>query len=482
MNLRSLRFQLTLWYSSVALATFTLLGLLMVLELSHYLKADLGMALQRRARQIAELLLSNVRQSGEAYVTREIASAYSPEANDRFVRITRRSGSQLYVSGPPKDQSFNPSDVPPPSPASVPPPSREQKLPGGASLIIGSFDYRAPDGMGFLVEFGAPTTPIQAMLDRLVFQLLVGLPLVIAAVAAGGFFLVHRALAPVSQIARKAEQITQHNLSERLPVARTEDELEKLSISLNNMIARLEDALMNAKRFGADASHELRTPLTVLRGELESVVNDQRLPQDLTASLASVLEEVERLTRTVEGLFAISRLDAGEAQTEWIPFDLSKMAATTAEQMSLLAEDKNIAITCDTNRPVLVAGDRARLKQVVVNLLDNAIKYTPNDGTITLRVTAADSCAVLEVIDTGIGIPAEALPHVFDRFFRVDKARSRDSGGAGLGLSIVKSICTAHGAQIHVQSAPGQGSRFWVELPLVSDPAPPPPASTKEKV
>lgn len=480
MNLRSLRFQLTLWYSSVALAAFTLLGLLMVVELSHHLKADLGMALQRRAHQIAELLLSNVRQTGEDYVTHEIASVFAPEANDRFIRITRRSGSQLYISGQPKDQSFNPADVPAPAQATVPPPSREQKFPGGSSLIIGSYDYRAPDGMGFLVEFGAPTTPIQTMLDRLVFQLLVGLPLVIVAVVGGGYFLVHRALAPVNQIARKAEQITQHNLSERLPVARTEDELEKLSISLNNMIARLEDALLNAKRFGADASHELRTPLTVLRGELESVANDPRLPSDLTPSLASVLEEVERLTHTVEGLFAISRLDAGEAQSEWIPFDLAKMAATTAEQMNLLAEDKHISITCDTDHPVMVAGDRARLKQVVVNLLDNAIKYTPKNGAITLRVAAVEEHAVLEVIDNGIGIPTEALPHVFDRFFRVDKVRSRDSGGAGLGLSIVKSICTAHGAQIHVQSSPGHGSRFWVELPLVSEPANHEPEAAKE--
>jgi signal transduction histidine kinase len=236
------------------------------------------------------------------------------------------------------------------------------------------------------------------------------------------------------------------------------------------MIARLEDAFLNARRFGADASHELRTPLTVLRGELESVVLNERLDPELRSSLQNVLEEVERLAHTVEGLFAISRLDAGEAQTEWVPFDLAELATSTADQMSLLALDKKITINCEASEPVPVAGDRARMKQVVVNLLDNAIKYTPEDGAITLRVAAAENRAWLEVTDTGIGIPPAALPRVFDRFFRVDQSRSQDPGGAGLGLSIVKSICTAHGAEVRVQSTLGQGSRFQVELPLATSP------------
>jgi heavy metal sensor kinase len=270
----------------------------------------------------------------------------------------------------------------------------------------------------------------------------------------------------VNQIARKAEQITQHNLSERLPVARTAEELEQLSQSLNLMIGRLEDALLNSKRFVADASHELRTPLTAMRTELESIASDSRLKPDLREALGSLLEEVERLTRIVEQLFALSRLDAGEAQAEWVQFDLAELAVTAAEQMSLLAEDKGIKVTSDAKQRVMVEGDRARLKQVVVNLLDNAIKYTPEKGEINLRVTTADGQAVLEVSDNGIGIPQDALPHVFDRFFRVDKARTRDPGGAGLGLSIVKSICTAHGAQVEVESQNGSGSCFRVKLPL----------------
>ena len=223
--------------------------------------------------------------------------------------------------------------------------------------------------------------------------------------------------------------------------------------------------------FVTQVTHELRTPLTVLLGELEQLTQDRRLNADARETLGSMLEEVERLAKIVEGLVALSRLDAGEAQAEWVLFDLADLVATTADQMSLLAEDKRIAVSCEAGQRVLVEGDRARLKQVVVNLLDNAIKYTADGGAICLRVRQQDSHVLLEVADNGMGIAAESVPHVFDRFFRVDQARTRDLGGAGLGLSIVKSICTAHGAEVQVESTPGKGSRFCVTLPLAGEPS-----------
>jgi heavy metal sensor kinase len=268
------------------------------------------------------------------------------------------------------------------------------------------------------------------------------------------------------QIARSAERITMHNLNERLPLTNTGDELEQLSLALNRMIARLNDAFEQNRRFLADASHELRTPLAALRGEMESVVEQVLVLPELSDRVGSALEEVDRLAKIVDALFAISRLDAGEAQQEWARFDLAMLGISTAEQMSLLAEDKGISVSCNVQDNVNVTADRARIKQVVVNLLDNAIKYTPPGGSINLNVHASDNKAVIEVADTGIGIPAAALPHIFDRFFRVDEARSRDAGGAGLGLAIVKSICVAHGGQVYVESAEHQGSRFKVELPL----------------
>jgi heavy metal sensor kinase len=468
MNTRSLRFRLVAWYAGLLAVVFALLGMLTVVVLRHYLEAGLQDTQLRRANQIADTLLVSVRRAGDASISPEIESLYAPEANDRFIRITRDDGSVLYSSGPPRDESFNPSAVSPAPANTRAALSRRERLPDGKVLLIAALRSQPTSGAGYIIEVGAPTAQIEAMLVHVVILLTIGLPVVLIGAVGGGYWLVQHALAPVDQIARKAEQITQHNLSERLPIVRTGDELERLGISLNHMISRLEDAVCNSKRFLADASHELRTPLTVLRGELENLLRHARLEDETRESLGSMLEEVERLAKIVEGLFALSRLDAGEAQTEWVQLDLAELAATTADQMSLLAEDKGVSVDCQAAQSILVEGDRARLKQVVVNLLDNAIKYTPSGGAIRLRVARQNGHAVLHVTDNGIGIPPDALPHVFDRFFRVDKARSRNEGGAGLGLSIVKSICAAHGAEVEVESASGAGSHFRVILPAAN--------------
>jgi heavy metal sensor kinase len=468
MSTRSLRFRLIAWYAGLLTAVFLLLAALMSLGLKHYLEASLAEAQERRAQQIADTLLANVGQTGEAAVAKEIESLYAPEINDRFIRISRQDGSVLYGSNPPADQSFDPTGLPSLSAAPPQESVRKQKLANNKTLLIAALNSPVANGVRYVVEVGAPMAPVEAMLHQFLVLLAIGLPVAVLVAIGVGYLLVGRALAPVDQIARKAEQITQHNLSERLPVAQTAEELERLSLSLNLMIGRLEDAFLNSKRFVADASHELRTPLTAMRAELEGMVSDGRLTRELREGLGSVLEEIERLTEIVEGLFAISRLDAGEAQAEWVTFDLAELATTTADQMNLLAEDKKIAVTCEAKQPVMVNGDRARLKQVVVNLLDNAIKYTPEKGAVHLRVASANGHAVLEVFDNGIGIPADALPHVFDRFFRVDKARTRDPGGAGLGLSIVKSICTAHGATVEALSY-RDGTLFRVKIPMTDN-------------
>ena len=179
-------------------------------------------------------------------------------------------------------------------------------------------------------------------------------------------------------------------------------------------------------------------------------------------------EEAERLSKIVERLFALSRLDAGEARAEWVEFDLAELAMTTAGQMSLLAEDRKITLGWETPAPVWIGGDRARLKQVVVNLLDNAIKYTPEGGAVTLKVSDSGHCGILEVTDTGIGIAPEELPRIFGRFYRADKTRPRHPDGAGLGLAIVKSICNAHGGEVEVESVVGKGTRFQVRMPLAA--------------
>jgi len=469
-NSRSLSFRLVTWYAGVLTVVFVLLGALIFVSQRHYLEANVLDNQARRARQIAATLVASVRRDSESALAAQVETLYSPESNDRFIRITRADGAVVYASGPPRGETFDPSQVPELPRGDIGTAARKVALAGG-SLLIATVAASAADGTRYRVEVGTSAAPLEGTLRRLLGMLALGLPLAVAVAVAGGFVLVRRALDPVERIARKAEEITQHNLSERLPAVESGDELERLSISLNHMITRLQEAIDGSKQFVADASHELRTPLTVMRGELESLAQDPQLGRETRETLGSVLEEVERLAEIVESLFALSRLDAGEASAEWRRFDLAELAATTAEQMSLLATDKNVSVACDSAAGVMVEGDPARLKQVIVNLLDNAIKYTAAGGRVRLTVRREQGFAVLEVADDGIGIPAEALPHVFKRFFRVDTSRSREQGGAGLGLAIVKSICSAHGADIEVISEPGRGSTFRLRQPLAAEAA-----------
>ena len=479
MNTRSLSFRLVTWYAGVLTLVFVLLGALTIILLREYLESNVLDTQARRARQIADTLVAAVSRTGESTMAREVEELYAPEANERFIRITRDDGHVVYASGQPHDGSFDPATVPAPTLTQDGLFLRKESLPKGTVLIAAlsnpgaAASHNVPEahsvsGARYVVEVGVSTARTEETVRQVLLMLAIGLPVAVCVAVTGGFVLVRRALKPVDNLSQKAAVITQHNLSERLPVVRTGDELERLSLSLNLMISRLEDAINSSKQFVADASHELRTPLAVLRGELENLAQDLQLGPQTRETLGSALEEVDRLADIVEGLLALSRLDTGEVKSEWARFDLAELVTTTADQMSLLAEDKHITVVCDCAERVMVEGDQARLKQVVVNLLDNAIKYTPDGGRIRLEIARDGDSAVLDVVDDGIGIPPEALPHVFKRFFRVDGSRSREpgAGGAGLGLSIVKSICDAQGAQVEVSSTPGQGSLFRVRHPL----------------
>jgi heavy metal sensor kinase len=470
MNARSIRFRLTVWYAGLLALLLLLFGASTYLGLRHYLNQTLNESLGRQARQIGENFLIDVATGGEAYVISEINEHYAPELNNRFIRVTRADGSALYVSGKPKESRFDPSAV-----SAVGAPvdrdfMREAHAPGGV-LLIYTHPFVERTGQRFLIEVGAPYEQVEDVLHGLLLALALGLPLTVIVAISGGWLLMRQALNPVDEITRGAEQITSRNLSQRLPVARTGDELERLSAALNRMIERLEESFLYVSRFTADASHELRTPLTILRGELEAASGQPEVAPDLRETIESALEETERLSRIVESLMAISRLDAGEAKMDYDALDLAELASSTTEQMRLLAEDKEVALRCESEELVSIEGDRARLKQVIVNLVDNAIKYTPAGGLVGVKVCASNGRALLEVNDNGVGIPPEALPHIFERFYRVDKARSRQMGGAGLGLSIIKAIVTAHGGLVRVESVEGRGSRFLVELPGAGKPS-----------
>lgn len=463
MRTSSIKIRLVVWYAGWLTLVFVVFGVFVYAGLRHYLERELKDTVARRAERLAEILEHSLNSSRDA--GREIQTLFAPEVNNRFIRVTL-DGALLYLSGPPVDGSFDPHEVPAATNATGSDFLEIRPLPDGQTMFVHSLRRNDP-GRRYLVEFGASHSPIEAALSEWRIALICALTLLIVVAVVGGYLLVGRALRPVGAIVRSAERISSRNLSERLPVPNTRDELMRLSTTLNTMIARLAENQTRTRRFFADASHELRTPLTIIQGELDSISERVRAHPEVKQLAESALEEVARLRLIVDGLFALSRVDAGEVQLRFVEVDLGELARTTTEQMCLLAEDKKLTVRCHAARNILVRGDRAQLKQVIVNLLDNAIKYTPEGGRIEVHVAGTRS-ALLEVTDTGIGIPEDALTRVFERFYRVDAARSRESGGAGLGLAIVESICLAHGGRVSAENRPGGGSRFVVELPLLA--------------
>jgi len=466
MNHRSLTFRLGAWYTLLLSATFVLVGTGTFFGLHQYLHANLRDSLRRRSTQVEQILSEAPPDATNGAIAREIEIRIAPEFNNRFVRVTRLPAVPVYRSGPPADRGFDPSviqDVQPTSGAQTSIPNTA--IIADQHLMIRTTPVSTASGK-YLVELGVSTESLDTALDRLVDLLALLLPVLIACAAGGGYWLVSGALRPVDKLSRTAEQMSLQNLTQRLPVVRSGDALERLAISLNTMLGRLFDSVQTSRRFLADASHELRTPLTVIKGELQELAHESHVPGDeLRERVGSVLEEVARLEHLVSGLLVLSRLDAGETHAKWVEVDLAELASSTAEQMHLIAEDRGIEIDLSALSKATVHGDRARLKQIVVNLLDNAIRFTKRGGTVWLRTAADAKGTVLEVSDTGIGIPPDSILRVFERFFRVDEARSREDGGAGLGLSIVKSICAVHGAEIEVESRLQAGSRFRVRFP-----------------
>ena len=466
-NPRSLHVRLIAWHMlllSVLVLTF---GTYTYLGMQHYLVSDLQITLARRAAQITDYLVNRPSQMGDSQIINEIKTVYAPEANDRFIRVTRGDGSVLYVSGTPKDLSFDPTGVAAITTNNVPS-QRSEPTVNNNRLYISAVIASSTDNshQRYLVEVGTSDVQLQNALHGLLTTLIIGfLPLMVFA-AGGAYLLIERSLTPVTTIMNAAENISLRSLGSRLPIAMTGDKLEHLSRALNRMIARLDEAYQQASRFTADASHELRTPLTVIRGELESILLQPHLNGDLREQIGSVLEETERLTHITGGLLSIARLEAGEAKIEHDTLDLAELVRSTIEQMHLMADEKDLSVIIDAPQPVYISGDAARLKQVIVNLLDNAIKYTMAEGKIIFSVKAKPPKAILSVKDNGIGIPSEAVPHVFERFYRADKVRSRGLHGAGLGLPIVRLICQAHDGTVQVQSEQGAGTTVTVELPL----------------
>lgn len=461
-NPHALHVRLIIWHTVLLGCVMLGFGVYTYLSMEHYLIVSLQATLLRRANQIGADLSDLSTQKGDSQLLFDIEKIYAPEQNDRFIRITNQAGAVVYASGMPKDQSFNPANVPLVRGEQT---YRVQRMTKDHSLYIAATAVSTTGGR-YIVEVGGSDRQITDALRGLMSTLALGFPVPLLLAACGAYLLVRRSLSPVTDIMNAAENISLHNLSNRLPIAETGDKLEHLSRALNRMIARLDDAFQQVNRFTADASHELRTPLTIIRGELESILREANLTTKLRAELNVVLEEVERLTRITEDLLVIARIEAGEVLIRQEVFDLGSLVSSVVDQMHLLAEDKHLGFNVSVQEPVLIQADSGHIKQVVVNLLDNAIKFTPPSGNIDVVVNRRDGQAVFSVRDTGIGIPEDDLSHIFDRFYRADRARSRAIGGSGLGLSILRSICMAHGGTVWVESAYNKGSCFTVTLPL----------------
>lgn len=462
---RSIRARLITLYVVTLSLIFVCFGGYTYWGFKQYLIRSLQQTLVRRAHQIASTILVEMPKKGEAYISNEIQARYAPELNERIIRITDQSGRIIYASQNADFLSKVPHVLVNKTETETIPFDREERSQAQEYFQVVAIGYQLNDDAQYIVEVGAPESVVYSSLNGFLWTLLLGFPAFVGLTSIGAYILLGRALRPVDQIVRSAERITLQNLSQRLPVTETGDEVERLSLALNRMIQRLDEAFQVTSRFSADASHELRTPLTIMRGELEGLLKDRRLNEEQIGQVESILEEAERLTQIVEGLLLMSRLEAGESHMSKDPVDLSELTTTTVEQMAPLAEDRSLTLTCETEPDAMVEANEVRLKQVVVNLLDNAIKYTPEGGKITLRVKAEPHEAVLEVIDNGIGISEEALPHVFKRFFRSNQIQARKARGTGLGLAMVESIVEAHGGKVSVESHENKGSTFRVRLP-----------------
>jgi heavy metal sensor kinase len=289
--------------------------------------------------------------------------------------------------------------------------------------------------------------------------------LALASALGGGYVLACRALAPVDRMAADADQITANRLDRRLDIPNPNDELGRLGATLNGMIGRLERSFEEIRRFTADAAHELRTPLTVMRNVAEVALRSPRPPEQYCRVLGDMLEEVERLTRLAEQLLFLCREDAGLVPLSATMMRLDDLLREAVEHMGVVAEAKGLTLECPHLAVCPLRGDADRLRRLLFNLLDNAIKFTPPGGMVTVTLERSDSEARVIVEDAGVGIPPEHLPHVFERFYRVDPARNGEVEGTGLGLAIARSVAEAHGGSIEMESTVGVGTRAILTLP-----------------
>ncbi len=322
-------------------------------------------------------------------------------------------------------------------------------------------------GLVAIIQVATSLEGMEEIFHYMIYFFSFGIVMSIIIAGGVGWFLAGKALKPVDEMTSIARKITAENLNERLPIVKPDDELGRLASTFNDMIARLERSFRQIKQFTADASHELKTPLTIMKGEVEVALKSRADETELREVLTSILEEIDRMNEVIKGLLTLARTDAEEETTRQ-PVGFDHIVEERCEQFRKLAHNRGLGLDVKIKKGVTVLVDPVRMGQVVYNLVDNAMKYTPKGGTIRVSLDTQDGWAVLRVSDTGVGIPEDELPYIFDRFYRVDKARTGGSG-VGLGLSICKEIINTCGGKIEVESTVGRGTTFTTYLPLADN-------------
>ena len=456
-----IRTRLTLWFVS-ALAVVLLLYSSMA---SIFLLRDLRRQLVRHAIQDLETVEGLLHFTAQGRLTLRDDYHNNPESKrvlERLLEVRSTDGSVLFRNDLLGDRSLGEQLLPGEGQGGYSP--REYILADGTKVQLVSRRHSI-DGRPTIIRVAFSEDPLWSQFRSNLVGLLLPAPIILLIAAIGGYLLASKFLQPIQQIARRAEAITSERLNERLPVNESDGELADLSRVFNNVLSRLEGSFDQLKRFTSDASHELRTPLAAIRSVGEVGLQKEATVAGYRDIIGSMLEESNKLTRLVDSLLTIARADAGQIRLERTLISATEVAKGCASLFEVLLEENAQTFRLEASGDPLVSGDRLLLRQALVNIIDNAIKYTPRGGAITLGVRTDGMHVFLDVEDTGPGIPSDQLSRVFDRFYRVEAGRSRDSGGTGLGLAIAEWNVRVHGGRLTVRSEQGQGCIFTIMLP-----------------
>jgi two-component system, OmpR family, heavy metal sensor histidine kinase CusS len=463
-----IRLRLTAWYFAVLALVLSAFGISAYLEMEHSIHRTVDEELQFRAEGVHQLIERTIQRGAPQDLPEGLREHTELRQGGALLQVSDEQGNWLYRSKVMSDYGV-------PRPVTIRNPNRAVDFRGGMGpegeivpLRIWSQRVNV-GGHEYLIQSAFEMDDFYGALENFALALSISIPLLLVGAAAGGYWISTRALAPVDQITQTARTISAQNLSSRLVVPGTGDELQRLSETLNGMLERLEAAFKKITQFTADASHELRTPVAVMRTRAELSLRKARSPEEYREVIAEVLGELEKTSALIEQLMFLARADSGAETLHFSPTNVAEVLREACHQGSALAEAKQVAFEEHINGDsVWIQGDASSLRRLFLILIDNAVKYTAPSGRIEVSLQRNNGFAVAEVRDTGIGISEADLPNVFERFYRADKARSRESGGVGLGLSIGRWITEVHDGAIEVQSATGRGSVFQVRLPIAN--------------